>query len=142
MIYSQLDCILFRRPQVVSSRGSVSLLPANGDFGRPHIGTSSCRDRGYVHWASINTLMPGEWLITSPGIISLYTTHSILVLRLNGLYRSKKVAYTLATLLGLAFAVEVYILLMFALNSYELDINFNIGRICVVSDTSKVAFVW
>ena len=76
------------------------------------------------------------------GMVTLYTVHSILVLRLYGLYGSKRLVYLLLTFLCVAFAAEVYVLVAYAPNSISIDVGMHVGRACMVTDTSKTGFVW
>ena len=75
-------------------------------------------------------------------MLALYSLHSILILRLYGLYGSAKLAYFLLSLLCLACAAEIYVLLTDASNYIEVDVGFGIGNTCVLDGPVKLSFVW
>ena len=65
----------------------------------------------------------------------------ILVFRIYGLYRSKKLLYALVLLLVLAFGADTYIIVMFSLNFVDIDLGPGIGNACVPEMTQKLSFV-
>ncbi|KAJ3534775.1 hypothetical protein NM688_g7082 [Phlebia brevispora] len=76
------------------------------------------------------------------GITVIYTIHAILILRLYGLYGSKKLMYALSTLLALAFGAELYVAVSFSPTFIAVDLGSPIGNVCVTENTSKMSFVW
>ena len=75
-------------------------------------------------------------------MITIYTVHSILILRLYGIYGSKKLVYILCALLGVSLAVEIYVIVKFAPKFLEVDLGPSIGHVCVTAQTRNMAFIW
>ena len=72
----------------------------------------------------------------------MYTNHSILALRLYGLYRSKRLGYFLLALLCISVAAEVYILIVYAPDETAFNAGPTIGSVCVMTNGSKFLYLW
>ena len=68
--------------------------------------------------------------------------HAILILRLYGLYGSKKMLYMLVLLLSLALGAEIYIAVMFSPDFAEIGLGPGIGNVCVTESTIRMSYVW
>ena len=75
-------------------------------------------------------------------MITLYTIHSVLALRLHCLYDNRRLDCFLVVLLISAVAAEVYTLVTFAPGSGSVNVGLNIGRICDTYEISEVSLVW
>ena len=76
------------------------------------------------------------------GIVTIYTVHIILVLRLYGLYGNKRLMYALSAFLCLSFVAEVYVVVTLAPNSTVVDLGPRIGRVCVPTVADELPFIW
>ena len=74
--------------------------------------------------------------------ITFYVVHTILILRLYGLYASKRLAYSLAVLLCLCLAAHAFIVSAYSPTFTVLDLGMGVGKVCVPQDIAKVAFIW
>lgn len=68
--------------------------------------------------------------------------HAILILRLYGLYGSRKLAYALSVLLAATIAAEVYIVVQYAPTFVETGLGKEIGNVCVPSYSHKLTLIW
>ena len=91
-------------------------------------------------WATIAELTIYDLLTL--GIVTIYTVHIILVLRLYGLYGNKRLMYALSAFLCLSFVAEVYVVVTLAPNSTVVDLGPRIGRVCVPTVADELPFIW
>ena len=68
--------------------------------------------------------------------------HAILILRLYGLYGSKKLAYALSILLAATIAAEVYIVVQYAPTFVQVGLGKEIGNVCVPSVPHNMVMIW
>ena len=76
------------------------------------------------------------------GISVISVVHAILILRLYGLYGTKKLVYALSILLALTIAAEFYVAVKFAPNLVGLNLGKEIGEVCTPNFSHKVTLIW
>ncbi|KAJ3552635.1 hypothetical protein NM688_g4043 [Phlebia brevispora] len=84
----------------------------------------------------------GRGILVASAVSVIYTVHAILILRLYGLYASKRLLYCLLTLFGFAFAAELYIAVRFTPTFLAVSLGPPIGSVCVTQDMTKLTFIW
>ena len=76
------------------------------------------------------------------GIFSFYTIHAIFILRLYGLYGSKRMVYSLSSLLVLTLLAEIYVAVQLLPHFSAVATDPSIGSVCVSGTGHQFAFVW
>ena len=85
---------------------------------------------------------PSLILTLQAGVFTIFAVHVILVMRLYGLYGSKRVMYGLCSLLCSTTAVEIYVVSRLVPNLYAVTSVPSVGAICVSTVGSKFALIW
>ena len=94
----------------------------------------------YLSFESSNTSLIIRYCYT--GICIIFSLHTILILRLYGLYGCKKLMYALLLLLGSTTAAELYIALSYAPHSTTLSLGLGVGGICQPDFLPKLTLIW
>lgn len=77
-----------------------------------------------------------------PGVTTAYTVQAILIIRIHGMYGSRKLAYALWSLLVICFGVELYLAIKYVPGLVELDLGPVIGNFCVAVNLPNVDLIW
>ena len=77
------------------------------------------------------------------GLLSIYMTHGILILRLYALYGSKMLLYGLLTFMCFSFVATTYVIVRLTPDFTNIDLGPNVGHTCAPTNSAdKVSFIW